>query len=134
MAAVLRVFADEALREWDFFEALINRVLKRTRAGTSPDDVLTCIQKGDMQLWCDDERKAICITEIQTYPRFNVLLVYMVAGKDARDWLTEGQRQLDSFAQQSGCRFVEFIGRPGWEAFCRELGYTDKFIRMRKEI
>lgn len=131
---VTRVSAREALEEWDFYEGMINKVIRRVNGGVSAEHVLTCLQQGNMQLWRDSSRKGIGVTEIQTYPEFRTLLIFMVAGEDARAWLTSGQQQLDSFAQKSGCKYVEYIGRPGWERLLRDFGYTEKYIRMRKEV
>jgi len=129
-----QVFAPEALGDWDFYEKRIERVMRRSASGVNAEDVLTCLQLGNMQLWRTDNHKGIAVTEIQVYPQYKVLLIFMVAGEDARTWLAEGQQQLDSFAKKSGCKFVELIGRPGWERALRDQGYTEKFIRMRKEV
>ena len=131
---IVRVGPNEAIENWSFYEAKIRKVMRRAASGVNTDDVLTCLQLGNMQLWRDGACKGIAVTEIQVYPQYKVLLIFMVAGEDVRAWLTEGQQQLDSFAQQSGCRFVEFIGRPGWERLLQDHGYTEKFIRMRKEV
>ena len=131
---IIRVDSREALAEWSFYAPFIQRVIDKANSGSSVEDVLTCLQLGSMQLWRDGKRKAVAVTEIQDYPRYRMLLVYMVAGKDVRDWLAEGQQQLDSFAKQSGCKYIEFQGRAGWEKLCRELGYDNKMIRMRKEL
>lgn len=132
--SIHRVTADEAIVEWDFYEALIRRVVRRVQAGAGPEDILSCVQMGSMQLWRDGERKGIAVTEIITYPLYKVFLIFMVVGCDFREWLSDGQHQLDSFAKSEGCKFVEFIGRPGWERLCTDFGYTEKFIRMRKEL
>jgi hypothetical protein len=128
------VSAREALKEWDFYEAMINKVLRRAHAGTSSEDVLTCLQRGNMQLWRDDARKGVAVTEIQVYPQYKQLLIFMVAGRDVRDWLDEGHQQLDSFARQNGCEYMEFMGRPGWERLMEGYGYNEKFVRMRKSL
>jgi hypothetical protein len=131
---IRRVYPDEAVKEWDFYESMIAKVAKRARVGVTSEDVLTCLQLGSMQLWRDGERKGVAVTELQHYPLYKVLLIFMVAGRDVREWLAEGQHQLDSFAQSENCSFVEFIGRPGWEKLVEGYGYTEKFLRMRKEI
>ena len=131
---IYQVSAGEALQNWAFYEKKIKRVLARADSGCTPEDVLTCVQLGSMQLWRDAECKAVGVTEIQTFPLFKVLLVFMVAGEDVRTWLQDGQRQFDSFAKQSGCKYVEFLGRPGWERMLDGFGYGRKMVRMRKEL
>jgi hypothetical protein len=132
--SIYRVDVRQAIAEWGFYEPLISKVIRRCRAGVSADDVMSCLQIGSMQLWRDGARKGIAVTEIQKLPQYDLLLIFMVAGRDPREWLAEGQHQLDSFARAVGCKFIEFIGRPGWEKLCHEHGYTEKFIRMRKEV
>ncbi|MFA5996175.1 MAG: hypothetical protein WC790_00410 [Candidatus Paceibacterota bacterium] len=129
-----RIYGADAVNGWDTFEPLIRRVLKRADSGHFPDDILTCVQHGGMQLWSISGDRGIAVTEIQDYSRYRQLLVYMVAGKHARDWLAEGQQQLEAFAKSTGCQFMAFQGRPGWERYCAPLGYTNKMITMRKAV
>lgn len=89
---------------------------------------------GDMQLWKLVDGHAMGVTQIQTFPQFRLLLVYMVAGEHARDWLLKGSQQLEAFAKSNHCRFIDFQGRPGWERYAAPLGYGRKQIRMRKEL
>ncbi len=112
----------------------MNRVLKETDGGQASEDVLTSIQFGNMQLWDVLQGRAVCVTEIQAYPRYSQLLVYLVAGADAADWIAKGDAQLTSFAKSQHCKYIVFQGRPGWERYCGRLGYTDKLIMMRKGV
>lgn len=123
-----------AVAAWGAIEPLIVEVIERAQGGQSPDDVLTCIQTGRMQLWREIDSGTIGLTEILEFPRYKVMLIYMVAGSGARDWIAQGQQQLERFARQHGCKFLEFMGRPGWERLARNLGYGAKLIKMRKEL
>lgn len=129
-----QVDAREAVRDWDYYEPLIARVVERAGSGSTPDDVLTCVQSGDMQLWRIVNDQGLVVTEIQAYPRHRLLLIYMTAGVNALDWMTEGQQQLEAFAKLHSCKYIEFMGRPGWEKYALRYGYGHKLIKMRKEI
>ena len=108
--------------------------MERGHVGQYPDNILTCIQTGRMQLWRTVNGLGIAITELQDFPRFRQLLVFMVAGEHARDWLTNGHKQLVAFAKSQNCSYMLFHGRKGWERLVRKYGYDDKQIIMRKEL
>ncbi|MEJ2116433.1 MAG: hypothetical protein P8Y47_12295 [Alphaproteobacteria bacterium] len=132
--AIKRVTPVEAWKNWPYFERHIEKVLKRIDGGVNADDVFARVQLGTMQLWCNDEHDAIAVTEIQCYPNHKVLLMFMVSGEHAKKWFTEGQEHFDAFARRSGCKYVEFTGRSGWEKLARAHGFEEKFIHMRKNV
>lgn len=132
--SVTRVSAREAIAEWDFYEKAIGKIIRRADVGSTTEDVLNCLQEGKMQLWRDATRRGIAVTQIQVYPLFKVLLIFMVAGRDVRDWLAEGHRVLDSFAADSGCKYVDFIGRKGWAKLVRDFGYDKEFVWLRRTV
>ena len=132
--SVRQVSPREAITEWDFYERMIGKILRRADVGSTTEDVLTCLQSGKMQLWRDATRKGIAVTQIQVYPLFKVLLIFMVAGRDVQDWLKDGHQQLDSFARDSGCKYMDFIGRKGWAKLVREFGYDKEFIWLRRTV
>ena len=125
---------DEAIRDWDFYEKQIKRVIERADGGQSPDGVLTCVQLGSMQIWRTLDGRGMAVTELQNYPLYRQLLIYMVAGEGLRDWMHEGHQQLERFAKSNNCTRIEFHGRPGWERWAYDYGYTHKCIRMKKRL
>lgn len=131
---IRQVPAAEALRDWDLYEAQIMRVVERADSPHMPDDILTCIQQGSMQLWRTSDASGIGVTELQTFPRYKQLLVYMVAGENAQDWLTGADQQLEAFALQHNCTRMQFHGRPGWAKSCCAFGYAHSAIVMSKVI
>lgn len=132
---IARVPAREALAHWlEKYEPLVLSAMSRGHVGQHADDILTHIQTGRMQLWRSVNGLGIAVTEIQDYPRFRQLLVFMVAGESAQDWLADGHQQLEAFAKSKDCQFMIFHGRPGWEKFVRTFGYEAKQIIMRKEL
>lgn len=126
--------AREALRDWDMYEERLNRVIERADSPHTSEDILTCVQLGTMQLWRAIDGDGVGVTEVQVFPRYRQLLVYMVAGEDARDWLTGADKQLEAFALSQNCTRMEFHGRPGWAKWCQAFGYEHSSIRMKKEI
>lgn len=131
---IRHVNASEVLRDWDHYERRLNDVLRRTDAEYWPDDILSCIQRGTMQMWRAVDGDGIGVTELQTFPRYRQLLVYMVAGKDAQDWLDGADQHLEAFAQSNGCTRMAFHGRIGWIKSCRAFGYETQLVCMRKVV
>lgn len=134
MDAFRRVPVTEALERWAFFRPQLERVITRMDVGDTADGVLTSLQLGHMQLWSTAGGQAAVVTEIQTFPKYRLLLIYLVAGENAQDWLATGDQQLAAFAKSEQCKYIEFQGRPGWEKHARRFGYDDKVIRMRKRV
>ena len=124
----------EVVAQWSRYAELVQRVLTRVNSGLFPDDVLTAIQIGSMHLWDILDGQAVVITEIQEYTKYRQLLIFLVAGTRAKDWIASGNQQLTAFAKSRNCKYVVFQGRPGWERYARKFGYTDKFVMMRQEI
>jgi hypothetical protein len=124
----------EAVRDWPRYERQILRVIETMDLPQWPDDVLTCIQQGTMQLWRTVNGDGIGVTELQTFPRYKQLLLYIVAGDNAQDWLTGADQQLEDFAQSHGCKYMAFHGRPGWSKWCAAFGYKHTAVRMAKEV
>lgn len=124
----------DVVKQWGVFEPLVRRVLEHVDGGLYPDDVLTAVQFGSMHLWSILDGQAVCITELQTYPRYRQLLIYLVAGIKAKSWIASGNRQLDAFAKLHNCKYVIFQGRPGWKRYAEPFGYRDEIIMMRKRI
>jgi|SRR5882672_1188024 len=123
----------EALAEWGRYDRPIASVLEEFDAGQTIEDVLTCIQTGRMQLWRELSRRAVGVTEVLEFPKYRVLLVYIVVGSGVRDW-AGGLQQLERYARARGCKYLEFVGRPGWEKLAALHGFDRKFIRMRKSM
>jgi hypothetical protein len=131
---IRQVAPAEVLSDWSYYEAHLSRVIAKTDAELWPDDILTCIQRGAMQMWRALEGDAIGVTELQTFPRYKQLLLYAVAGEDASEWLTGADHDLEAFALSHGCTRMEFHGRPGWQKSCRAFGYTTTLVCMKKRI
>ncbi len=131
---VRRVPAAEVLADWPYYRERLNSVMERTDAEMRTDDVLTCLQTGDMQMWRSLEGDGIGVTQLQTFPRYKQLLLYAVAGENSQDWLDAGDQQLEAFALSHGCTRMVFHGRIGWDRLVRKYGYDIRLYVMKKVI
>lgn len=107
---------------WNQVEPLVNKALATGRGELWACDVLTLLLSGDMQLWAafDGQAvKAICITEIVTFPRLKICRVAYVAGSGMRAWLGEIDL-IKAWAKSHGCQEIWGGGRKGWS---RVLGW-----------
>jgi hypothetical protein len=132
---VLRfVPADEAVGRAAFFKPYVEAVLDIGNSGETWGSILHKLRIGTMQLWEISGKRGICVTEVQDYPRYRQLLVFMVAGERAPEWLVQGQADLETYALRRGCDMMSFQGRPGWRRYCERLGYTGMQIVMQKDL
>ena len=131
---IYRVSPHDALRDWDWYERQINRVITRADSGLTTEDVLTAIQYGRMHVWRSADGKGMGLTELQSFPRYRQLFILMVAGEDMQAWIREGSRVFERFARENACTRMEFHGRPGWEKIAEECGFTHKMMRMKKRL
>ena len=93
---------------------------------------------GQAQLWIyyDDGIKLVKITRIQEYPKAKALVDMITSGHGALDdgifW--EMQDEIEHYAESVGCKFIEGIGRFGWERVGKQCGYKRHFIVLTKEL
>lgn len=94
-------------------------------------DVVEQIQRGDAQLWTQDE--ALIVTEVLQYPQ----------RKAVRFWLATGElldcirlsRQIVKWAKNEGCSLAIIEGRRGWVRALRdEEGWTEKMTVLTREL
>lgn len=132
--AVYLVSPRDALRDWAWYERQIERVIERADGPQTTEDILTAIQFGRMHLWRSADGTGMGLTELQVYPRYRQLLIYMVAGHNMLSWIREGAKVFEQFAREMSCTRISFHGRPGWEKLAESMGFTHKMIRMSKRL
>lgn len=101
---------------WNQVEPLVNKALATGRGELWACDVLTLLLSGDMQLWAafDGQTvKAICITEIVTFPRLKICRFAYAAGSDMRVW-AQHLDTVKAWAKAHGCQEIWGGGRKGW--------------------
>jgi len=79
-------------------------------------DVLDNLLNRDWQLWLahDDGIKAVCITQIQVYPRQKRCRIMLVAGEGMDGWLPFEEAIAD-WARTQGCDKLVGELRKGWQ-------------------
>lgn len=131
---VIPVAPGSILTEWGNIEPLLFRVIDRVDSGHTPEDILTQLQTGQLQLWKIGDWQAMAVTQVVNLPQMLTLSVYMAAGADADRWMSTLCDTLVDWARQLGCKYLEFYGRPGWQRKAAHLGFNQTYTVMRREI
>lgn len=111
--------SSEVLSVWDDVEPRIRKALDVEDTGHNTEDILTCLQTRDMQLWVHPD--AVAVTQIQVLPQFKKLLLVTLGGEKMDEWIQELMDLLRLFGMDNDCKYLEQHGRKGW------LKVNDKF-------
>ena len=125
---------DSILSEWGSIEPHLERVLSRIDSGNSLDDVVTKLQRSQLQLWNIANWQAIAITQVTILPRHKTITIVYVSGDYVDEWLPYLAETMHEFAIFEGAKYVEFYGRRGWQKRAKELGYDEAFTVMRQTV
>jgi hypothetical protein len=117
---------------WD----MLLEACKRSSGKYQPMDIVREVYAKRMQLWNaidDNIIKAICVTEICTYPHTKVLRILAATGDDAETW-SPLIIKLEEWAKELGCEWCEPIVRPGWKKILKDLGYKEQHVILEKKL
>jgi len=128
-----------------YWLGLLFKYLKKseewTKGRANIDDIVRFIYSGTMQLWVffepdTDEVYGHMITEIKAYPKSKTLVLQYCAGEPGAMQYVETRMHdvVVSFAKDSGCDRVEFIGRPGWKRSALSHGYELEACVYTKKV
>jgi hypothetical protein len=107
-------------RDEEFFVPKFQQAL--AYAGGTHDfarDVVPMLLDGRAQWWREGD--GAIVTELRSFPNFNVINYWLVAGK-LEDTLAL-QPQIERWARMQGCARAIGIGRPGWLRVLKRYGY-----------
>ena len=87
------------------------------------EDIQDGIARGQMQCFVRDDN--FVITEVVSEPRAKYLNVFLAVGDLS---LMDIQPELEAFAKQTGCSWMQTHGRPGWKAVLPEHGWKPTHV------
>ena len=93
------------------------------------EDIQQAIARGTMQ--CFVKGDSFCITEIIDAPQKRFLNVFLIVGDLS---ILELHDEVEAFAKQAGCAFMQAYGRPGWKPKIKHLGWEPSRIVFRRNI
>jgi hypothetical protein len=99
----------DVLSEWKNVEPRIRQALDVEDTGYATEDILTCLQTRDMQLWVHPH--AVAVTQIQVLPQFKKLLLVTLGGENMDKWIQELMDLLRLFGMDNDCKYLEQQGR-----------------------
>lgn len=82
------------------------------------EDIQHAVARGEMQ--CFVHGNSFVLTEIATTPRAKYLNVFLAVGDLS---LMALQEDLNKFAEQSGCQWMQTLGRHGWKTVLPNYGW-----------
>lgn len=82
------------------------------------EDIQHAVAHGEMQ--CFVHGNSFVLTEIATTPRAKYLNVFLAVGDLS---LMALQEDLNKFAEQSGCQWMQTLGRHGWKTVLPKYGW-----------
>ena len=119
---------------WERVAHLVRPAIEYVDSGFSEDDVLNRLNISDMQLWVVNDYQAACVTQIVVYPQHKSCLVVALGGEGMTEWFDELMDEVEEWARQMGCRYVEEYGRKGWQRVGAARGYEQVYTVCRKAI
>jgi len=119
---------------WPRVEHLIRPAIEYVESGFSESDIYGKILVSDMQLWVVGDYEAACVTQIVVYPQHKTCLVVALGGDGMAEWFDELMSTVESWAAETGCKFVEEYGRKGWERVGAKRGYEQIYSVLRKSL
>lgn len=93
------------------------------------EDIQQLVARGQMQ--CFVKGHSFVITEVINAPQKRFLNVFLIVGDLS---VLELHEEVEAFAKQAGCDFMQAYGRPGWKPKISSLGWKPKQTVFRKEI
>lgn len=94
------------VRDW-----LVPSILKANGTHTEEDVFFKCAAGGSYKLWTFE--KSCAVTEMQAYPRMNVMNLFFVGGD--LDELLSKEPEMIKYAKSQGCARITGAGREGWK-------------------
>lgn len=103
------------------------------------DDIVGFLYSGRMHLigvYNNDTESmhGYVICEIREYPQYKMLVMQYAAGEPGVMAQIEDKMHafVERFAKDTGCKGVEFVGRPGWKKSMLKHGYNADTIVYEK--
>lgn len=116
----LQIASPHILRVWeDFAYHLLVPAMRRFWWDYTPDQVLSELLAGRMQLWVVPEKAAL-VTKIDQMPSKKLCTVILGGGRDAKAWCRMSADIITAWAKEQGCTEIRIIARRGWSHYLSE--------------
>lgn len=107
----------------------LDRALRLAGNTHTIDDISHAVARGDMQ--CFVHGDSFVLTEIAITPRAKYLNVFLAVGDLS---LMALQKDLEEFAANNDCKWMQTLGRHGWKAVLPEYGWKPTHTLFIHEV
>jgi hypothetical protein len=107
----------------------LTKALKLAGNTHTIEDIQHAVARGEMQ--CFVHENSFVLTEIATTPRAKYLNVFLAVGDLS---LMALQKDLNEFAEKSGCSWMQTLGRHGWKTVLPKYGWKPTHTLFINEV
>lgn len=137
-AVILPVDADDLDFYWGYVSEFLSSALEHTDGEISLKDIRTDIANRERQLWIikhDDCYIAAIVTQIYSYPSTGMKIgeITVAGGRDHNLW-DHFTDVVGEWFKGQGCRFIDIVGRPGWQRLYKDRGFKTAYVHLRKKL
>ncbi len=115
----------------------ISLALSNTDGETELTDIIKDIKNNDRQLWVvkrDNDYIAAIVTMIYTTQSGLKVGEITLAGGSEHDSWDHFPDGVGEWFKLHGCKYIDIIGRKGWERLYSKRGFRNAYIQLRKEL
>lgn len=116
---VRRILPEEWGHHWPQVSEALDRIAPFWSDYWTKDWIREAVMSGIWYAWgfgkTPGELNIIVLTQIIDFPANRILQVLLAFGNNLDKLLPTMEAALEKFAALSNCRYVEIVGRPGWE-------------------
>ncbi len=123
---------------WEDVKPMLEKGISHGDGELDVNDILKFLLDRTMQLWVlynYDESVIVMagVTELVTYPRAKICRAVVLGGDSLSDWI-EHIKGIEAWAKSKGCDKVEAYGRRGLAKKMEAIGYSNKYVVIRKDL
>lgn len=93
------------------------------------EDIQHAVARGEMQCFANED--SFVITEISQTPKAKYLNIFLAVGNMS---VVSFLPDIEKFAEDNSCQWVQAIGRPGWKVILPKNGYEETHVVFVKKL
>lgn len=123
---------------WHDVKPMLERGISHGDGELDVDDLLKFLLSRTMQLWVVynyNESKIMMagVTEIVNYPKSKVCRAVVLGGDGVDQWVKH-VAGIEAWAKSMNCNKMEAFGRRGLARKMESIGYSNKYVVIRKDL
>lgn len=135
---IVRVAPWEVPNVYHGFTDYISMALEHGHGELSLQSIYNMLVGDLMQLWVvveDDYRPVGCfLTEIRNYAENKTVVIPIMGGSRLEEWLDLMDVEMDKFCKLMNAKYLEVIGRKGWERVLSKYRFKPSYVCLHREV